>query len=177
MFNLLQIKLLQIFKFLFRKFFFLSFFPFSFILDYKFNCFYTFPLSLSSIFNRCPTQPTVTDCAEGDYTFRKGALIWNLPVLTPESGSVAIDFDLAQSLQNEEYFPIICKFSVEKNLAGLIVSFRYLLFLSFSAYFFSLSLMLLFFFFILHLFFYIFSFPFSLFFLPIFGLFFLLVLR
>lgn len=71
--------------------------------------------------NRCPSQPTVNECTEGDYSYRRGELQWNISVLAADLKTATLDFDLPSSAA-AEFFPISCAFSAAQNLAGLIVS-------------------------------------------------------
>lgn len=83
---------------------------------------------------RCPSQPTVNDCTDGDYTYKRGFLVWNVSVISADK-SATIDFDLATA-NNDDFFPISCTFNSAQNLAGLIVSvcafFTFLLFFCLS---------------------------------------------
>lgn len=73
---------------------------------------------------RCPSQPTVNECSEGDYSYKRGFLVWDISMISPESKTPTIDFDLSSSTTAsvEDFFPINCTFNSEQNLAGLIVS-------------------------------------------------------
>ncbi|KAJ6219401.1 hypothetical protein RDWZM_005213 [Blomia tropicalis] len=81
------------------------------------------PLTEVSISIPCPTQPTVNECTDGDYTYKRGFLVWNISVISPDANSVTIDFDLPASsgASNDDFFPIGCSFNSEYNLAGLII--------------------------------------------------------
>ena len=67
----------------------------------------------------------MNECTDGDYTYKRGFLVWNISVISPDANSVTIDFDLPASsgASNDDFFPIGCSFNSEYNLAGLIVSF------------------------------------------------------
>lgn len=82
------------------------------------------PLTELTISIPCPSQPTVNDCTDGDYTYKRGFLLWNVALISADK-SATIDFDLAASGQqpnNDDYFPISCTFNSAQNLAGLIVN-------------------------------------------------------
>jgi hypothetical protein len=69
----------------------------------------------------CTSQPIVNECSEGDYEWKRGTLQWHISVITPESPSATIDFDLNTTISNDEFFPISCSFKSETNLAGIKV--------------------------------------------------------
>ncbi|KAI7697304.1 Coatomer subunit delta, partial [Sarcoptes scabiei] len=69
----------------------------------------------------CPSQPTVNECSEGDYEYKRGLLIWNISMISPDSQTATIDFDLSKAPNPDEYFPITCIFNTSQSLAGLIV--------------------------------------------------------
>ncbi len=70
----------------------------------------------------CTSQPIVNECSEGDYEWKRGTLQWHISVITPESPSATIDFDLNTTINNDDFFPISCSFKSETNLAGIKVT-------------------------------------------------------
>ncbi|RWS09780.1 coatomer subunit delta-like protein [Dinothrombium tinctorium] len=69
----------------------------------------------------CPSQPMVNECSEGDYEWKRKTLTWKLSFLNMDSPNATIDFDLNETLQNDDFFPITCNFQSEGNLSGIKV--------------------------------------------------------
>lgn len=65
----------------------------------------------------------MNECSEGDYEYKRGLLIWNISMISPDSQTATIDFDLSKAPNPDEYFPITCIFNTSQSLAGLIVRF------------------------------------------------------
>jgi len=95
----------------------------------------------------CTSQPIVNECSEGDYEWKRGILSWHISVITVESPSATIDFDLNTTLNNDEFFPINCTFKSDANFARIKVinqiifyyTFQYLPNLHNSVFLFFLS--------------------------------------
>jgi len=82
------------------------------------------PLSDVKISIPCPSQPIVNECREGEYEWKKtagGILTWSFPLLSPDSSSVVLDFDIDQTVDNDSFFPVKATFVSETNLAGISV--------------------------------------------------------
>lgn len=70
----------------------------------------------------CNTNPVVNDCQDGEYEWKRGVLTWFFAVLPTGSGPVTMDFDLDQTLDNDQFFPVKASFQLdEANLAGISV--------------------------------------------------------
>lgn len=72
----------------------------------------------------CPSSssPVVNDCQDGEYEWKRGVLSWFFAVLPTGSGPVTMDFDLEQTLENDQFFPVKASFQLEDaNLSGISV--------------------------------------------------------
>jgi hypothetical protein len=76
----------------------------------------------STFFSHGPGSPVVSEC-DGDYTYEKrGALLWQLPVIDGSNKTGSMEFSCHGC--PDDFFPIRVSFYSKKAYSGILVSFK-----------------------------------------------------
>ena len=69
----------------------------------------------------CSKQPVVNECQDGEYEWNRGVLTWSFALLSPNTDCTAMDFDLDQAVDADQFFPVKASFNTKANLAEINV--------------------------------------------------------